>query len=323
MNSSWCFRSFKLYKEIIFTGAALCFFVITLPVIIAHYQKTGIIPTLATTAKRVAQKISVSNETVELKTNSSTSCSTQFRTQLPMFSWPPKPICDMKCAVDGLRTALLTVPWFAEKYRHFLNITTLGTDKWFKIEHYLPEMASRLNGFGLHPPTKQQNFLDIGTGFGYVPFFASHFGHCVMAVDIYINTPGSYTEFFPNVTRILGVDVRQHAVRPKTPFPVNLFDGVKFDVVTAVLTQFHCYPRIWLLSDWIFFFSDIARHHTTDNALVVIYLNTCNDKGGQVVYPVDNNLTVNVLGNMGVEFVKSYGWRRGMVIKNLDAFRQL
>lgn len=230
--------------------------------------------------------------------------------------------CGIKCVVSGPQAALPTVPWFGKNYEQFSNYTILSKpEKWFNLAYHLEDTAFRLSEIKLFPSTKRELFLDIGTGFGYLPFFASHFNHCVIATNLYRPNLDHQMELFRHMKDILGVDVRSHETIPMQPIPINLFDVIKFDVVVAYLGWFHCTPRMLELAEWIFFLSDIAIHHTTDNARAYFHLNKCiGDKGATIDYVWSNN-TMSVLEQKGVEFIYKHPGSTDIKIMNLKAFR--
>jgi hypothetical protein len=119
----------------------------------------------------------------------------------------------------------------------------------------------------------------------------------------------------------LGVDVRSHKIIHMRPFPINLFDGIKFDVVTVYLGWFHCTPRMWNLSEWMFFLTDIANYHTTDNARAYFDLNKCTDNNGESIDFLWSNNTMSILKLKGVEFITNHLGSTQMKIMNLKAFR--
>lgn len=131
----------------------------------------------------------------------------------------------------------------------------------------------------------------------------------------------AYSILFPNATKILGVDVRQHEVVRMTPIPIDLFDGTKFTVVSAFLGMFHCQLHIWNTTEWIFFLEEIAKHHRAADARVYFYMNHCTTHNGTLNSSAWSKDTINILERMGASFTKSSTSIRTMHIMDLTNFR--
>lgn len=255
--------------------------------------------------------------------NGFNSCPKQFRTRQPSFVWPPQPFCDAACAIDGLEEVLPSIPWFYQYYRDFFNYTDHASDvKWFNLARFLRLTTNRLRHLELLSSEKRKFLLDIGTGFGYLPFLASHFNHCVMAIDSYSNTTGRFSHFFPGMIKILGVDLRQQIIRPFIPIDRELFSGVRFDVISAYLAWFHCSPRMWGLDEWVFFLTDLAEFHTSEKAVIYLNLNRCRYKNKTSIGHLWSDKDIKALSSKGVQFLYTNGPPTTMKINDLRAFRK-
>jgi SAM-dependent methyltransferase len=303
----------------IFICIFIFFLAFNLVIVASRYRKTNTFESLRR-KKTQSREHDVSDGICSVYSTSEllTSCPLQFRTRQPLFMWPPRPMCDMKCAISGLHKALPTAPWFDKMYKQFFNFSDSRiAEKWFNLDVQLAPAAKRLISEKLFPSTKQEFVLDIGNGFGYFSFFAGHFNHCVIGIDRCFKSARE-PQLYRNASIVLGVDVRQHEIIPMKPFPIDLFDGVKFDVITVNLGWFHCQPRIWLMQEWDFFLTDLAIHHTTDDARAYFDMNRCSDDGSNV----DSlwRKTVDLLEAKGVKFI-GHQYSTHFEIISLDAFR--
>lgn len=323
MRSNWSCSYLKEHRSIKFTKISTYLFAFALIISISYYCLTQSGEFQGVIRKNLGKyTVNDENRLISSIRNGFNSCPKPFRTHQPLFPWPPTLPCNRECAVSALHAVLPSILWFAEKHEQFSNFNIVSRpEKWFNLAYELSRTADRLLETQLFPSTKREFVLDIGTGFGYLPFFINHFNHCVIGTNLYEHELNREMKLFQNSTNILGIDVRPHKIIPMTSMPINLFDGIKFSVVTAYLGWFHCRPRAWELADWMFFLTDIANHHTTDNARAYFDLNMCTDKQGKAIGALWSNATMTMLEHKGTRFIdRNHGTPR-MIVMNLSAFR--
>lgn len=115
--------------------------------------------------------------------------------------------------------------------------------------------------------SKNPTLLDIGTGFGFIPFLAKHNNYCVEAIDI-PQTP----EIWNKATSILNLNITRYEI--KKNMPLIKFKN-KFDVISAFQICFngHKTNNLWGIEEWVFFLKDIYLNHLKNNGVVFLGFN--------------------------------------------------
>ncbi len=121
--------------------------------------------------------------------------------------------------------------------------------------------------FNAISPDRHARVLDIGTGFGFLPFIFKSNGHSVEAMDIE-SAPSQYAQS----CGILGLN--RHDFEIRRYIPVLTFKE-KFDIITCTQICFngHGTSALWKRNEWLFFLKDICENLLTESGFIWLCFN--------------------------------------------------
>ena len=169
---------------------------------------------------------------------------------------------------------MLTFKELEKKIKETINLKKLNEIKnkyldqelkYFNIDFEIPfKLRFATQYLYLEFPPKK-DILDIGTGFGYLPFIAKYFDHNIILTDV----SSSRSKWHQMAEEVL------HCYRLKKDFSFSVESKKKipseigrFDMITSLGTVFH---HSWKLDDWYFFLDDLIDNHLKKNIDTVIY----------------------------------------------------
>ena len=143
-----------------------------------------------------------------------------------------------------------------EQIRQRYAVADPGADwpKYLDLDRWIGVNIRRIRQLELDL-ARPKRILDLGCGAGYFLYVAQLLGHSGVGLDM------DRLPMFREITRLLGV--RRVVQRIQAFRPLPNFDQ-KFDVITAFMICFnnHKMPGLWGVSEWKFFFDDLAKHLT-------------------------------------------------------------